>query len=65
MDPIPLRTVRPFVMDEMVLAEVAEEEGFEVTDQSAIARTLKSRVFLLFPFCNPIAYLSCHYRYRN
>jgi len=44
--PIPLRTVRPFVMDQVVLTEVAEEEGFDVTDQMEVAKYLRSRVNL-------------------
>jgi double-strand break repair protein MRE11 len=42
--PIPLRTVRPFVMDEVLLTEVAEEEGFDVTDQMEVTKYLKLRV---------------------
>lgn len=41
---IPLRTVRPFVMDEILLTEVAEEEGFDVTNQMDITKYLKLRV---------------------
>jgi double-strand break repair protein MRE11 len=41
---IPLRTVRPFVMDEITLTEVAEEEGFDVTNQMEITKYLKLRV---------------------
>lgn len=44
MIPLPLRTVRPFVMDEVVLTEVAEEVGFDVTDQMEITKYLKGRV---------------------
>jgi predicted nucleotidyltransferase len=44
MTPIPLRTVRPFVMDEILLTEVAEEEGFDVADQMEITKYLKLRV---------------------
>jgi double-strand break repair protein MRE11 len=44
MTSIPLRTVRPFVMDEIVLTDVAEEEGFDVTDQIEITKYLKLRV---------------------
>ena len=44
MTPIPLRTVRPFVMDEILLTEVAEEEGFNVTDQMEVTKYLKLRV---------------------
>lgn len=44
MTPIPLRSVRPFVMDEILLTEVAEEEGFDVTDQMEVTKYLKLRV---------------------
>lgn len=44
MTPLPLRTVRPFVMDEVVLTEVAEEVGFDVSDQMEITKYLKGRV---------------------
>ena len=44
MTPIPLRTVRPFVLDEVVLSEAAEEEGFELSDQTAITKLLKKKV---------------------
>ena len=42
--PIPLRTVRPFVMDEVVLTEAAEEEGFDINDQMEVTKFLKVRV---------------------
>lgn len=42
--PIPLRTVRPFVMDEVVLTEAAEEEGFDINDQMEVTKFLKARV---------------------
>lgn len=42
--PIPLRTVRPFVLEDLVLSEAAEEEGFDVNDQIAVSKFLKSRV---------------------
>jgi double-strand break repair protein MRE11 len=41
---IPLRTVRPFVLEEISLAEVAEEEGFDTDDQMEIAKWLKAKV---------------------
>ena len=44
MTSIPLRTVRPFVMDGITLTEVAEEEGFDVTNQMEITKYLKLRV---------------------
>jgi len=42
--PLPLRTARPFVLEEVVLSEVAEEEGFELEDQMEITKYLRSRV---------------------
>lgn len=43
-DPIRLRTVRPFVTEEVVLSEIADEEDLDLTDQSQIHKYLKSRV---------------------
>ena len=42
--PLPLRTARPFVLEEVVLSEVAEEEGFELEDQMEISKYHRSRV---------------------
>ena len=44
MEPIPLRTVRPFVIDEVVLTEAAEEETFDVNDQIEVSKFLKGKV---------------------
>jgi double-strand break repair protein MRE11 len=44
MKPLPLRTVRPFVIDSVVLTEVADDEDIDLTDQLSIAKFLKSRV---------------------
>jgi double-strand break repair protein MRE11 len=44
MTPIPLRTVRPFVMEEVILSEVAEEENILLTDKMAIQMFLRRRV---------------------
>ncbi|KAL5478354.1 MRE11 [Sanghuangporus weigelae] len=44
LDPIPLRTVRPFVIDEVCLVEAAEDEGFDVSDQIEVGKFLKRRV---------------------
>jgi len=44
MKPIPLRTVRPFVVEDIVVSEAAEEEGFDLNDQIAVSKFLKSRV---------------------
>ncbi|KAI9432940.1 Metallo-dependent phosphatase-like protein [Lactarius indigo] len=54
MTPIPLRTVRPFVMDEILLTEVAEEEGFDVTDQMEVTKYLKLRVAELIDKANDV-----------
>ncbi|KDQ32941.1 hypothetical protein PLEOSDRAFT_1080378 [Pleurotus ostreatus PC15] len=42
--PIPLRSVRPFVIEEVTLLDVAEEEGFDIDDQMAITKYLKRKV---------------------
>ena len=42
--PIPLRTVRPFVLEDVVLSEVAEEEKFDISDQMEVTKYLKGRV---------------------
>lgn len=44
MEPIPLRTVRPFVIDEVTLLDLAEDEDFDVTDQIVVSKYLKSKV---------------------
>lgn len=44
MTPIPLRTVRPFVIDEVRLSEAAEAEGFDLNDRTAVAKFLKEAV---------------------
>jgi double-strand break repair protein MRE11 len=45
--PIALRTVRPFVIEDVVLSEVAEEEGLDLGDQIEITKYLKARVGLV------------------
>ncbi|KAI6112394.1 Metallo-dependent phosphatase-like protein [Pisolithus croceorrhizus] len=52
--PIPLRTVRPFVLEDVVLSEAAEEEGFELNDQIAVSKFLKSRVNALIDQANKL-----------
>jgi len=58
--PLPLRTVRPFVIEEVVLNEVADEVGLDLNDQMAITKFLKGKVscsqsYLMWakrlPFC--------------
>ena len=48
--PLPLRTARPFVLEEVALSEVAEEEGFELEDQMEISKYLRSRVTIVLFF---------------
>ncbi|KIJ94608.1 hypothetical protein K443DRAFT_683589 [Laccaria amethystina LaAM-08-1] len=52
MTPIPLRTVRPFVIEEVVLNEVAEEEGLNLNDQMEITKYLKAKVNALIDEAN-------------
>ena len=42
--PIPLRSVRPFVIDDVDLREAAEEEGFDLSDKLAVNKFLKKKV---------------------
>ncbi|KAG6816621.1 meiotic recombination [Tephrocybe sp. NHM501043] len=44
MTPLPLRTVRPFVIEDVVLSEVAEAEGIDLSDQIEISKYLKTKV---------------------
>ncbi|KAJ7151408.1 Mre11 DNA-binding presumed domain-containing protein [Mycena crocata] len=44
MTPIPLRTVRPFVIESVVLSEIADEEGLNLADQMEITKFLKNKV---------------------
>ncbi|KAI0795558.1 Metallo-dependent phosphatase-like protein [Abortiporus biennis] len=44
MTPIPLRTVRPFVTDEVILAAAEDEDGLDLGDRMAIEKYLKKKV---------------------
>ena len=44
--PLPLRTVRPFINEEIVLNEVADEVGLDLNDQMSITKFLKGKVSL-------------------
>ena len=44
MTPLPLRTVRPFVIEEVILSEAAEETGLDLNDQMEITKYLKGKV---------------------
>ncbi|KAJ7845927.1 Metallo-dependent phosphatase-like protein [Mycena leptocephala] len=52
MTPIPLRTVRPFVIESVVLSEIAEEEGLNLSDQMEITKFLKNKVNALIDQAN-------------
>ncbi|KAJ7084037.1 Metallo-dependent phosphatase-like protein [Mycena belliarum] len=52
MTPIPLRTVRPFVIESIVLSEIAEEEGLNLADQMEITKYLKAKVNSLIEKAN-------------
>ncbi|KAF9808135.1 hypothetical protein IEO21_07971 [Rhodonia placenta] len=52
--PIPLRTVRPFVLDELVLTEVADDENLDLNDRMAITKFLKTRVNELIEKANAL-----------
>ncbi|OAX43761.1 DNA repair exonuclease [Rhizopogon vinicolor AM-OR11-026] len=52
--PLPLRTVRPFMLGDVVLAEAAEEDGFDVSDQIAVGKFLRARVNALIDQANQL-----------
>lgn len=51
MTPITLRTVRPFLMEELILSEEADERNFSLTDKNEINKFLRSRVRGLISSC--------------
>lgn len=52
--PIPLRTVRPFVMDNLPLEDVAAQEGVDINDRAATTKIMKSAVEALIERANEI-----------
>ncbi|THH29504.1 hypothetical protein EUX98_g4702 [Antrodiella citrinella] len=52
MTAIPLRTVRPFVLDDVSLAAAADDEGLDITDRMEIEKFLKKRVTELIEKAN-------------
>jgi len=42
--PLPLRTVRPFVIEDITLTDEAEKEGFDIDDQMQVMKFLKNKV---------------------
>ena len=41
--PIPLRSVRPFVIDDVNLMDASEEDGFDLSDKLAVSQFLKKQ----------------------
>ena len=56
--PLPLRTVRPFIIEDIVLNEVAEEAGLDLNDQMAINKFLKGKVSLFSDVTNSECWLT-------
>ena len=56
--PLPLRTVRPFIIEDIVLSEVADEAGLDLNDQMAITKFLKGKVSLFSVFTNSECWLN-------
>jgi double-strand break repair protein MRE11 len=52
--PLPLRTVRPFVIEEIVLADIADDENLDLNDQIAITQFLKAKVNALIDKANAL-----------
>ncbi|EIW79844.1 DNA repair exonuclease [Coniophora puteana RWD-64-598 SS2] len=50
--PLALRTVRPFVLEEIILSEIADEENVDLGDQMAITKFLRGRVNALIDRAN-------------
>lgn len=50
--PISLRTVRPFVLGSVVLLDVAEEEGLDITSSVEVTKYLKQKVTILIEQAN-------------
>lgn len=48
LQPIPLKSVRPFIVDDLDLATEAEEEGVDLTDALAVMKFIRNKVPSLF-----------------
>jgi len=44
--PIPLRSVRPFVIEEVILSEIADDSGLDLNDQMEITKYLRGKVHI-------------------
>lgn len=46
LEPIPLRTVRPFIVEDLDLASETEEDGIDLTDMQAVMKFIRNKVRL-------------------
>lgn len=53
MEPIPLKTVRPFVIKQLEMADAAEEEGVDLNNKAKVNEYLRKKVSVFLVF-------SCH-----
>lgn len=44
LEPIPLRTVRPFIAEDLELRDVAEEENIDLNDQIEVMKLIRRKV---------------------
>ena len=44
LEPIPLRTVRPFIAEDLELRDVAEEESVDLNDQIEVMKLIRRKV---------------------
>jgi double-strand break repair protein MRE11 len=44
LEPIPLRTVRPFIAEDLELRDVAEEENMDLNDQIEVMKLIRRKV---------------------
>ena len=52
LEPVPLRTVRPFVLEEIDMLDAAEDDGVDLRDQMSITKFLRARVNALIARAN-------------
>lgn len=50
-DPISLKTVRPFVIKHLIMEDEAEESGLDLSNKVKVTEWLRDKVCQLAPFC--------------
>lgn len=65
LEPIPLRTVRPFIADDLDLTAEAEEEGIDLTDSLAVMKFIRTKVGIIRCHCLLPARCSFPHRSKN